>query len=386
MGLVSAVLTVIILITMLGALTGVLFYLKSDINKINKRLKVDEESDSLADVRLKAIDADLQANYASRRDLSDLGKDFDTRLSKSANALTDQLSTMNKNTQSRITDYTTSLNSEISLFKSAVEGELDDLQLKHMVQQEELDGMGTMFNTRQVTVDQDWALFREPINGNLRIHNNVPDSKAALVVGTSLNVVGKLGFAGVTDGYTLGTNGTELQLNLPTANSKFHLMDGADKPQHSFDVSGNVIHTGDVLAMGISRTGDDKDWLHLNHRGAASEGTQVHGALATDGGASIGEWVKVPNGILHVKEKLGVGTKTPTEALDVNGNAKVGDLHIGSYILFEEDGHLYIAKDTKTAKILKISGTDVWRLNTYNNVDGTAPGWGVNNMGQSVAF
>jgi len=386
MGVVSAVVMVIVLVTMLAALVGVLFYLKHDINKINTRLKVDEESDKRADVYIKSMDQDLKANYATRVDLKALGTDVDKRFTTSTTALTEQLTTMNTNTQNRITEYTDALNSELSIFKSHINDGMMDLQMKHDVQQEELDTMGAQFETNQLTIENDWQMFRHPDSGDLNIRNMVPDTKAAMVVGTSLNVVGKLGFANVADGYNLGLSGNELRLNLPNASSKFHLVSNSEQPQHSFDVSGNVIHTGDVVASGVSRNETDAEWLHLNHKGKASEGTKVHGAFATDGGVSVGDWVKVPNGILHVKEKLGVGTKTPTEALDVKGNARVGDLHIGSYILFEEDGHLYIAKDTKTAKILKISGTDVYRLNTFNNVDGTAPGWGINNLGQSVAF
>lgn len=385
MGLSEILVSVVILVTMVAALAGVLLYLKNDINKIQKRLNVDEESDKMADIRIQTLTSDLEKNYATQRQMKALGTDMDTRLNTSQTALTDQLTTMNTNTQGRITDFKTAMEGEVNTIATELRNFDGELDYRQRVMQEEMLDMGDSFDTRQITLDKEWHLQRGATDGNLVISNNVPNSDASVLVSTGLNVVGKLGFAAVDDGYSLGTAGEDLRLSLPPNTGKFHMV-GADIPQHTFDASGNVMHMGDILAPGVSRKPDEKDWLHLNQRGDASEGTMIHGSIAADGGLAVGDWVKVPNGMMYVKEKLGVGTTTPTEALEVKGNARVNDLWIGSYVIFEENGHLYIGKDTKSAKILKVSGTDVYRLNTYNNVDGSAPGWGINNLGQSVAF
>lgn len=376
---------VVILITMLAAMVGVLFYLKHDINKIQRRLNVDEEGDQSIDVRLNALNADIEKNYVTQRQVKALGTDIDTRLSASHTALQTQLQTINDTTQKNMTQFKDAMQSEFN----DVTGELRSADVlfdeRQRVFQEEIKMMENEFSTRKITLANDWQFQQMPETGDL-VFNNV-NGKGSVVVSTGLNVAGKLGFASVGDGYTLGVNGDELRLNLPLTNGKLHLTGGVDElTQHSFDVDGTAHHMGEVLAPGISRTAEDKEWLNINQTGTSSEGTKVHGSVATDGGLSVGEWVKLPSGMLHVKDKLGIGTTAPAEALDVKGNARVNDLWIGSYVIFEEGGQLYIGKDSKTAKVLKISGTDQWRIQTFNNVDGSSPGWGVNNVGHLAIF
>lgn len=385
--MINAIVSLIIVLAMLGALTGVLFYLKNDINKINKRMDVDQEGDTAADTRINLLTADIENNYATRRQLKATAADMDVRLTTSQTALQTQLTDMNKATQSRITDFKNAMETQVNGLATELRTFDSQLDFRQRVLQEEVVAMHADFDTKHFTLDGEWDLTKAEASGDLLINNIIPGSKAAVVVGTSMNVVGKLGFSDLANGYTLGVSGDDLSLKLPAKTGKFQLVNGGtNSPQHTFDLNGNVTHVGDVLASGVSRAAGEKDWLHLNQRGDVSEGTMVHGSVVADGGVSVGEWVKVPNGMLYVKDKLGVGTKNPAEALDVKGNARVNDLWIGSYVLFEENGHLYIGKDSKTSKILKISGTDVYRLSTFNNVDGTAPGWGVNNLGQTVGF
>lgn len=106
--------------------------------------------------------------------------------------------------------------------------------------------------------------------------------------------------------------------------------------------------------------GNQSDWLRINQNNSWPSGTAAYGYWAFgSGGVSIGSWTDMPSGDLYVTSRVGIGTSSPSQSLDVAGAAAAyGYLpHYQSWAAYGTgDGGAAIYNDNNGYKTLMIVG------------------------------
>jgi hypothetical protein len=105
-----------------------------------------------------------------------------------------------------------------------------------------------------------------------------------------------------------GANGKDINVgDILSANVNL----GSAKSQ--VNVKGPLNVAGETTTSSVGRKGDDSDWFRINdqnEKNNTSKGTAMYQGLALNagGGLSVGEWAKVPEGQVYVRDALKVRT------------------------------------------------------------------------------